>query len=55
MTTPRDVGPPANWSAAELAALSAIDDADVTLAGIQWRADAPPWARALLDATEAPE
>jgi hypothetical protein len=43
-------GPPLDWTEEDLAALAAVSPADVKALLARWRADAPPWAKALLEA-----
>jgi len=39
-----------DWTAEALAALAAVSPADIQALLARWRADAPPWAKALLEA-----
>ena len=50
MSTPRDLGPPLDWSDADLDALSTPTSADETAAEALWKRDAPAWAKDLIDA-----
>lgn len=51
--TRQQLGPPLNLTDAELEALAVITPADAKKAAALWRAWAPPWAQALIDAEPA--
>lgn len=55
MTTPKDIGPPIDYSDDDLDTLSQITPADVKASEALWRRDAPPGLRELLAAPEEPD